>query len=68
MPCDQSSGTIPVVNTILNSLVKAADMNDFECLKNSFRIWYDEHTLFNFSLWIHFETSSSVISQFSILL
>ena len=62
--CDHSSGTIPVVNTILNNFVKAVNMYVLECFKNALSIRSEEQALFNLSLCMHFETSSSVISQF----
>ena len=49
MPLDQSSGIIPEANTIINSLVYAVNILDFDYLRNSFKIKSDEHALLSLS-------------------
>lgn len=65
IPWDQSSGIKPEEKTRLKSMVKAVNILFLENLRNSFRIKSEEQALLSLSLFKHFKTSSSVISEFN---
>ena len=60
IPCDHSLGIRPDKKTRLKNLVKAVNIVVLENLRNSFKIMSKEQALLK-----HFNTSSSVISEFN---